>query len=160
MRNTFGVQGSSVNAEQVFQIPRSTRELLKQTTDGVCLESGSETFSRRRHEFRALKMPRVRVESQRKLQSEAALRASIRHQLGGHGFRSTTMYPAPPKRRPTRWKEETMAFHHRNSLPAISNLSASIASPSVQDHTHLPHMPALITSSTSARAMPKRAREG
>ena len=120
MRNTFGVQGSPVNAERVFQIPRSTREPLKQTTDGVCLESGAESFSRHRHEFRALKMLRVRAESQRKLQSEVALRASIRHQLGGHGFRSTTMYPAQPKRRPTRWKEETMAFHHRNSPPAIN----------------------------------------
>ena len=76
MRNTFGVQGSPVNAERVFQIPRSTWELLKQTTDGACLESGLESFSRRRHESRALKMARVHAESQRNLQTEAALQAS------------------------------------------------------------------------------------
>ena len=42
------------------------------------------------------KMLRMRAKSQRNLQTEAALRASIRHQLGGHGFRSSTMYPAHP----------------------------------------------------------------
>ena len=52
-------------------------------------EPGAESFSRHRDEFRALKMTRVRAESQRNLQTETALQVI---ELGGpNRFRSTTL---------------------------------------------------------------------
>ena len=86
-------------------------------------------------------MARVRAESQRNLQTEAALRVSIRHQLGGHGFR---------------WKEETMAFHHHNSLPTSNPQHADRLVKYSGPHLSFPH--AHIISSTSMHAMPKTAR--